>query len=595
MSRLALLATGILGGMIPALALAQSPVPYSQSIVVTATLAPEPANEISATATVLDETEIDRRQAPLALDLLRSVPGVVAAQQGSPGKLGSLFVRGANANQTLVLWNGVKLNDPYFGGFDWAFLPADGLDRIEVVAGPYSALYGSEAVGGVVQLLTRRGEGGKVRVEAGSRNYRRASLAAGHQSGPVHFDVVGHLRRGEGELPNDFYDGEELALRGVWQARPSLELGLLARGGRATIGLPRDYYGQPSRAREQRLDTRTLAIPATWTGSAWSVEAQASRYRTDLELADPANPFDESTALAGRTQARAVVSRAAGDSGWVAGGVEWERQSVDATSAFDALRGAHQRTAAVFAQGFVRWGRARFDLGARRDDNDVFGGHTSSKAGLSAALTERLRLRASYGESFRAPSLTDLYYPGYGNPDLRPEIGRSVELALEGGGGPWRFSLAAFESRLTDLFQVDFTTFRPFNTGRARSRGIEATVAGRAAHADGRLAWTWLDTEDRTTGRPLLKRPKWSGSLVAGGSFAAWRVGTVVRYVGERFDFGNLPLAAYTAVDFTADWQAARRLRPYARLENAFAERYEEAAGYPAPGRRWSAGVAWTF
>ncbi len=163
----------LLGGV--SAAAPQSSAPFSDSITVTATAAPEKAADVPATVDVVSAAEISDRKAGEAIDLLRTLPGLELVQSGSRGKATSLFSRGTNSSHTLVLWNGIELNDPYLGGFDWSTLSTDGVERIEVVRGPFSALYGSSAVGGVVQLITRRGGSGTM---IGARSVRRASRPA---------------------------------------------------------------------------------------------------------------------------------------------------------------------------------------------------------------------------------------------------------------------------------------------------------------------------------------------------------------------------------------------------------------------------------
>ena len=231
----------------------------------------------------------------------------------------------------------------------------------------------------------------------------------------------------------------------------------------------------------------------------------------------------------------------------------------------------------------------------RRDDNDVFGAETSLKAGVAWAVTEAWRLRASYGEAFRAPSLADLYYPGFSNPELEPERAQSYELAVEGGSGPWRTMVALFENDLDNLIEFDFATYVPQNIGRARARGVEGTLAARLGVVDARLVATWLDAENLETGGPLLRRPDESASLVVFARPGAWTFGGVLRHVGERTDFGDVPLAAYTTLDLSLAWRLGERWQPFVRLENVFDESYEEAAGYPAPGVGFRAGFDLRF
>lgn len=598
-------------------ALCQTPLPsFQDDVVVTASLEAERRDDLPASVTVIGADEIRARQAVDVEALLRTVAGLAVVRLGSPGKLTSLFSRGANSNQTLVLWNGVELNDPFGGGFDWAFLPTEGVARVEVVRGPFSALYGGDAVGGVVQVLTGRSRGAGLRLEAGGDGYRRGSAVGGGDLGSVHFDLSGHLRRGEGRVDNDFYDAEEVMGRALWSLDPATTLGLVFRGNDSRVGVPYDFFGAPTPERRQDRETRIAAIPFQWQGSAWGVDAQASRMASDLAFVDPGDPFSAGRTRAETRRARAVATWRASDRLWLAGGADWERQEATSVDAFTTIDGVAQRTWAGFGEVHLKTRWVSLDAGLRRDDNDAFGAETTVRLGAVTALggSGNTRLRASYGEGFRPPTLVDLYFPGFGNPDLAPERSRSLELGVEGDVGPWRWSLIGFDNRQENLIVFDFGSGLPLNVGRAASRGAEAEVAVAAGAFRARLAATLLDAENLDTGAPLPRRPRRSASLLltwapagggtahaANGAHAAnaantgWTLNAVARYTGDRTDVGGVELPAYAALDLGAAWRLRPRLEPFARLENALGRRYEEAAGFPAPGRTVVAGLAVRF
>jgi len=589
----------LLGGV--SAAAPQSSAPFADSITVTATAAPEKTAEVPATVDVVSAQEISDRKVAQAIDLLRTLPGLELVQAGSRGKATSLFSRGTNSSHTLVLWNGIELNDPYLGGFDWSTLATEGVERIEVVRGPYSALYGSSALGGVVQLVTRSGGAqsghvGQVRLEGGSRGFVRGGASAGLDLGALAVDLSGHLRRGEGAVDNDFYDGQEVDLGLDGALGDAARLGALVRWGESTIGVPFDFAGAPTPHRQQQFDTTSIALPFSWNAAPWHLDAQAARTLTDLSFRDVDDPLAASASRAGRDAARTVLRRSVGSELEVTGGADWDRQWVRTRDAFGpGLDAQSQRTWAAFGQLSWTHGPLRVDAGLRRDDNDAFGAETSAKAGIAWAFAGPWRLRASYGEAFRAPSLADLFYPGFSNPDLQPERSQSYEVAVEGGSGPWRTSLAMFENDLDNLIEFDFVTFVPQNLGRARARGIEGSLAGRLGVFDARLVATWLDAENLATGKPLLRRPGESASLVVFVRPGVFTVGGVLRYVGARTDFGDLPLAGYSTVDLSLAVRIRERWEPFVRVENVLDRSYEEAAGYAAPGLGLRAGLDLRF
>lgn len=590
---------GILGGVIPLLA-QTSPTPrYEETLVVTASLAQEEADSLPATIDVIEAEEIENRQATQTADLLSTLPGLTVVRSGSAGQATSLFTRGTNSDQTLVLWNGIELNDPYFGGFNWAFLPTEGLDRVEVVRGPFSSLYGADALGGVVQAISGRPEGVRLDLEAGEKGYRRGGLSAGARLGPVHLDLAGHLRRGEGRVENDFFDGEDLMLRADWNMRSGMRLGLVIRGADADTGIPYSG-GQPSPRRRISWQERLVGVPFHFRTGDWRLDAQVSGVTYDNAFRDPEDPFGftssdtESQAI----RVRAVATYQLRDDSWLAFGSEAEETEVTDSSVFGSnLDGQGQRTWALFSEVHYRLGRVSLDAGLRHDANDVYGSQSSPRFGLQIDLPARARLWTSYGEGFQAPSVGELYFPVTGNPELRPETSRSLEAGAEHDGGAFRLSLVGFYNDLSNLIEFDFVSFKNLNVGRARTRGLEGELGYVAGPWAVRWNATLLETEDLDTGEALLRRPQESSSVVATYAPESWSLTLTGRYSGEREDIDPLTFERrinerYLRLDLAGRWHATRHLEPYLRLENLTDESYEEALGFPAPGITLIAGVS---
>jgi vitamin B12 transporter len=282
-------------------------------------------------------------------------------------------------------------------------------------------------------------------------------------------------------------------------------------------------------------------------------------------------------------------------------GTEVQRLEVTALSgSFTNLDGAHQRTWAAFGQAAWGAGPIHLDLGLRRDDNDVYGGQTSLRTGAVVKLGDNARLRASYGEAFRAPALGDLFFPGSGNPDLKPERDASYEVGLEHEAGGWRLAVTGFQNRLRNLIDFDLATFRSVNVGRARIRGVEAEVGVRRGIISASLDGTWMDPRDLDTGLELLRRPKKSAHLTVTARPGRWTLNAVGRWIGERVDFDPVTFAnaanpSYTRLDVAAKWRAYSWLSPYARIENVADEKYSAALGFPSPGRTVIGGLAFDF
>jgi vitamin B12 transporter len=595
-------ALGILGGAIASFAqqtvVETPPEPhFVDHVVVTASLRETGRRELPGSVEVISAADLTLRQTTEIHQVLATVAGFSVAQSGSAGHTTSLFARGTGSNHTLMLWNGVPLNDPFDGRFDFAFFPTEGIERIEIVKGPYSAIYGS-ALGAVVNVLTSSKPGFRFDLEAGANEYRRASASGRQDFGRFAVEGSGHLRRGNGELENDDFDSDEAALRLRWAASQSLAAQVLTRFQDSHTGIPFDG-ATATPQRSTAFSERQIAVPVDWTGRGWLLEGLLSLNDRELAFRDPDSffsPRSDSQARGQRT--RLVVTRDRG-SGWFAGGAEWNQDRIDYDDGFATIADRRREDAALFVQGHRRWGRLVVDAGVRRDENQTFGGHTSPRLG---GVYERgsLRFHASYGEAFRAPNFVDLYYPFYGNPDLEPETTRSTELGASLRGDDLEVGLTAYRNRLSNLIQGAPPTFLAANVGRARTEGLEGSLRWRHGIYSIDSSLSLLDAQDSATGQALLRRPERTASFVAAASPGPLALALTAIWVGERADvdpasFARRDNPGYQRVDIATRWRARPWLVPRCRVENLTDERYEEVLGFPAPRRRLVAGLSLEF
>ncbi|MGB5294361.1 MAG: TonB-dependent receptor [Thermoanaerobaculia bacterium] len=592
---------GILGGVVPLVAQTpqSQPTLFEEAIVVTASLDEEQDGDIPAAVSVIKAVEIEARQTTEVAALLASLPAMTVVQSGSPGQVTSLFTRGTNSDQTLVLWNGVELNDPYFGGFNWAFMPTEGVGRVEAVRGPFSSLYGGDALGGVVQILSAAREGADLQLEGGENSYWRGQVSASTNFGSTRVEVAGHLRRGDGQVDNDFFDGESLMARAEWEMQPGMSLGVLVRAADADTGIPFSG-GAPSPERRISWQERLVAVPFRVDLGDWQVQAQVSGLTYDNQFRDPEDlyGFTASDTESESMRARAVASYSLGEGSWLAVGSEWDRAQVSDTSTFGTnLDGENQGTVALFGEAFYRIGRVILDAGVRQDDNDVYGSETSPRLGIQLAATKSTRMRASWGQAFSPPSIGELYFPVTGNPELEPETSDSLELGVEQRLGDWVLAVTGFQNDLSNLIEFDFASYQNVNIGSARTQGVELEAG--FLKGRWRLRWngTLLETEDLETGQVLLRRPRESSNLVVSYAPEGWSTSLTGLYVGDREDvdpitFDRTVNEAYFRLDVAARWRPGTRLAPYARIENLLGEEYQPALGFPAPGRTLVVGVA---
>ncbi|MCH9650683.1 MAG: TonB-dependent receptor [Deltaproteobacteria bacterium] len=595
--RQALWLAGILGGAIPMLAQSQSnPTPYSESVTVTASLQEVEETDLGVTLSVIERSEIEARQSTEVADLIATIPGVAVARSGSPGSVTSVFTRGGNSNQTLVLWNGLVLNDPFFGGFDWAHLGTESADKIEVVRGPLSTLYGSSALGGAIQVLTAHNAGARVRLEAGENSYGRGAVAAGHDIGSLHFDLVATYRTGDGEIENDFYDRQDLVARAEWRWQNGATLGLLTRLDDSELGIPRSGATLTPRRRQESV-SRNFALPFNGPVADWQLQAMVSSTSMDLEFTDPDSFFARNDTTAERRRGRVVGTTSLGSAVDIGIGGDWQDDEVSNESTFGVnLDRDSQSSWASFGQLRFRWKTVSLEAAVRRDDHQTFGSEWSPGVAVVVDAGPATRVRASYGEAFRAPALGELFFPFSGNPDLQPETTESLELSVEHTLGPWRLVAAAFDNRQRDLIEFDLQTFTNVNLGRVRSRGAEASVRYQGGPWRAMGSFTYLDAANQTDDEELLRRPRESASLWLAYQPSDWTFSFTGRFVGERPDldpvtFTRTQNPSYTRLDLAVRWQAFPWMSPEVRVENLGDKEYQEVLGFPAPGRSFFGGV----
>ena len=579
---------------------AQTPPPVSESVVVTATATPEEEKAVGSAVTVITRQEIDKREAAVVADLLRSVPGLDVVQSGTPGSLTSLFMRGTNSTQTLVLVDGARMNSPFFAGYDWSAMTTDSIERIEIVRGPFSALYGSDAIGGVVQIFTRPGaEGvsGRATGELGNEGQGQGSAFVSVGEGPIFATGSFRYVAFDGDRANTDWrqrnGSARVEARLSEGSRVAIEGSLLD----GEVGNP-GPVGAPSTARGLFREER-LALPASFALSdANRLDVLLADVRSKPGYSDTANGFVSQTD-AETLQARVVDTVTLG-AHRVTAIASWDRWRVDDGSNFGAnLEGQRTTLWGAGAQDTASFGPFTVTGGIRFDRHSTFGDAWSPRGTIVWLSRDALwKVRASGGSAFRAPTVGELYYPFGGNPDLKPERSVAWEVGAERYLGSGRAEVSLFWNDLKDLIVYDFATATNLNIGRARTRGAELgwrqSLSPRLA-AD--ASYTYLDADNRVTGEALIRRPRHRASLgVDWQPLPGLDLYPRLVYVGRRPDKDPLsgePVAdpSYVRFDFTGRWQATAHLAPYVRLTNAFDHQYDEAAGYPAAGRLVAGGL----
>jgi TonB-dependent vitamin B12 receptor len=584
---------------------------FESEVTVTATGVAADTQEVPAPTTIISREEMNDSQADNAADVLRRVPGLTVARGGDEGKQTSVFTRGTNSNQTLVMFDGVRLNSPYLGGYDLSLLTTAGLDRIEVARGPYSALWGADAVGGVINVIPQRARNqttAHLLGEWGERGWQRyeGDLALGGEHLGLY--LSGFYRTGDGELDNsDFMTQQALLDLGwSWGSRGS-RLAVIAQDVQAETGIPYVTPGVPTLDRRQESKQRLVAVPLRLAiGEHWSVELVGSSVEREFEFRDPEDGFGltEMKTSADTTQARLASHHRLGGH-TVSWGGEWRSDEVTDSSNFGInLENVSTDVTSAFLQDTWQAGTAlRLIVGARWDDTEQWGDELSPRVNLGWKMSKAFELRVGYGEAFRPPTLGEMYFPLSGNPALVPETSASYELGLvyTPARGKTRWQANLFATDLENLIEFDFASYTNRNIGTAEIRGAELLIETRLTGVSyQQIQATWLDTSDET-GDPLLRRPEWSASYTLGGLLWYHLSGDVSMYwVGERDDvdpetFERTTVDDYFTVDLALAWEVMTQVELTLRVRNLFDEEYQEIMGYPAPARRIMGGLRATF
>lgn len=627
--------------LLPATAAAEGTPPTvtlpPEQIVVTATRSPSPVEQIAAGVSVIDRGDIELFGDLDLPQALGAVPGLRVAQSGGPGAQASVFIRGTNSNQVLVLRDGVPVNDPATpgGGFNFGNDTLNDVERIEVVRGPLSSVYGGSALGGVINLISRpapEGVHGELNAAGGTQATGELSGRLTARRGIWDFAATaeGFSFAGFDQTPSRIagYSGERDGFR---SKQATAELGArLTDTTRASLYVrARDsktgYDSGADAANASGYDASLYgraAIASVLLDGAWHSAAFVSRlqndrrYRVLPDAADPGLSDEDSRYHGRRTDAQWTNTLALPDLLWFAGNtvslayehaadsVTTKVNSLSYGSPFLSTARAHADTDGL-AFGFSTTLAHRLTVTgqARQDWTTLAGDATTWRAGAVLALPELAsRLKFSYGTGFRAPALADRYgidnFGYVGNPALRPEFSDGWEAGVVtelGAAAGTRASLGVtyFDNRLRDLIQLAFSpVYTSVNVARARAKGVETELTlRRASWLAATLAYTYTDARSGD-GDVLLRRPFHTISArLALTPLPGLSIAPEVTYTGGFQDylvesFGNGPSAGYTLVNLNATWQATPRLQLYVHARNVGAARYEPVNGYAGPGRQ---------
>ena len=628
----------------PALAEDQVAPQDANEIVVTATRSSSSAESIPARVDVVTREDIELKGLVTAADALKSVPGLSVVQSGGAGSLTSGFSRGTNSKHTLALYDGIRLNDASTpnGQFNFGSDTLGDLERIEVLRGPASAVYGSDAIGGVINFIPRIGGARPIidyaEVAAGNLDTYRGLAGARGTMGAFSYGLTaeyfetGGFNNVADRISDNLgeRDGSNFVTvtgNGELAVTEGLTIRGLARYREAEsdfddAALDRIGRGGKDRYFLWRIAPRLTAMNGQYQGDLEF--GQADNKRSEWDRPDVNNEFGgpDSEATGLRTFAawrnRIELTPSETVSGSLSAGIEWQKEKITTAGGYndplarsEALTGFYGLAQLALAE------RVELSGSLRHDDPEFFDAVTTWNAGAVLDLPEMGgRAYISYGTSFKAPSLSERFAESaynVGNPDLKPEHGESFEVGLDAGVGigaaGWLGLTATyFDTTIQDLIEYDYALLANINVGRAKIDGFELGLNAQAAEiVDLQVNYTRTNAFNDTTGERLLRRPKhgWTASLTVSPverlalSADYFRRGVredVIYAPGSDFGagggyLGNGTVPGYDLVNFSARYRLTEAFELFANLRNAFDEKYEEPDSYRGAPRTWTVGA----
>lgn len=575
-------------------------------VIVTATRVAQPITDVVADVTLIDRAAIERSGAGGLADLLVRTPGMAMTRNGGPGATTSLYVRGAETRFTAVFVDGVRVDSQSTGGASWNAMPLSQIDRIEIVRGPAAAIYGSDAIGGVIQIFTRKGEAGfSPTVEMGAGSHGTYKLAVGMSGGT---DIVDYSLGLAREISTGFNAQPTVNsdMDGYQSNSVSGRLGFKVNAAHRVEAtflrneLDAQYDGFTTGFDDHGL-SRLQAVGLNWTAR-WS-----DAYSTRVSIGQGDDRYETKPSVyITDTSVTSYLFHNEYHMGAHVLSADLERRE-DKLNNASTTPVVTNRSQDALALGYgLRQGAHTLQLNARHDKDSEFGAVSTGSAAYSYAVTPAWRVTASMGTAFRAPTLFQRF-SRYGVATLTPETARNREVGVKYEAGGGRFGAVVYRNTVSDLITYvsgpgtcanGVGTYAGCygNTALAQYEGITLTASKRIGGVDLSGSLDLQNPHDVTTGKQLARRAKQLATVTADTRLSGWNVGAELQMTGERFnDAANTQrLAGYSLLNFHASTALNREWSLLGRVDNLLAQKYETAQGYATTGRTLYVGLKWS-
>ncbi len=593
-----------------------------ETIVVTANRSTQDKFDVLAAVDVFSRDDIEQIQPVSVADLLTRIAGITVTTQGTPANSTSLFIRGSNSDHVLILVNGVRVGSATLGVKDIAAIPVQLIDRIEIVRGVRAALWGSDAIGGVIQIFTRQLNNGEVQIGAtyGTHNYKQGYGAIGFGNKHNNYTVSANIEKSDGfdilkpatgsfspnQNDKDGYNRQSLALTGSSQltTNDSLEINAQYDHGNYQFDANHFYGGDKTDYDNYQLLIRNHLQLNDYYLQGSIATSQDSNEDNFTDYGAAQNSFFTTK----RDQASALIQRPLSknkDSEIIAG-IDWYQEKVSSSTIYSQL----SRTAnAIYITGRHQLKQLKLEGSLRRDKIGNIDAKATYQLGAGYQLNDYSLIALTHGTAFKVPTFNALYWPAsaffQGNKDLKPETASNTEILARYQNETYRVELSLYQTLFDDLIingpadmDNQWGLWTPNNVASATIKGAEATISANFTALTHQVTLSHVDAKDDSNNKQLLRRPYFSANYSIGYHSDNWNVAFDINYHGSRYDnvnFARTKLASYTLLGLNVNYQISEQLSLHTKITNLGNKSYQQIPEYQGDERNLKVAIDYKF